>query len=72
MPHFKFQKLGADLVAGDVLATWDGSHTITGFAAHPGLEAYGKFHSARVAVSGDWAITIFDDEHYEVVNPKEV
>jgi len=52
----------SDLVVGDVLQLWGESRTITGFASHPGLDREGKHHKARVALSGDWGMTCFDDE----------
>ena len=52
-------KYGKDLVVGDVLIAWDGrSRTITHFSSHPGLGQ----HTARIAHSGDWAVTVFDSE----------
>lgn len=62
------RKLGRNLVVGDVLETWGSSHarTITHFEPHPGLFAYGAFHSARVACSGEWGMTVFDDDYMEV------
>mgnify|MGYP003451517858 FL=1 len=53
-------KKGRDITAGDVLVTWTEYKTITHFEDHPGL----REHTARVAYSGDWGITIFDDDLY--------
>lgn len=53
------QKKKSELVIGDVLQQWGGdTKTITHFEDHPGLDE----HTARVACSGDWGITIFDDD----------
>ena len=64
--HFQRRKTGAELVVGDVITgISDESRTITGFEEHPGVwHAHGKHYSARVAKSGDWGITIFDDDLY--------
>lgn len=58
--------LGADLKVGDVLDTWCGAKTITSFDEHPGLHAWGEFYTARIAVSGDWAMTVFDEDHISI------
>ena len=54
--------LGKNLALGDVLFTWSGPRTITHFESHPGLTREGVHYSARIACSGDWCITVFDDE----------
>ena len=59
-------KLGRDLKVHDVLLTWSGDKTITHFKPHPGLETQGKLHTARIACSGRWEMTVFDDEMHEV------
>lgn len=63
-------RAGADLIVGDVLADWMTSRTITGFEEHPGLKGplwegdETEHHAARVARSGGWGITIFDDDRF--------
>lgn len=56
------------MVVGDVIVTWDGTHTITGWEAHPGhVDDRGTRHPARIALSGDWYMTVFDDDRIEMV-----
>jgi len=67
MPAVSGRKLGRDLVVGDCLDTWCGAKTITHFEVHPGLtDGLGVFHSARIACSGEWGMTIFDDDWEDV------
>lgn len=63
------KKTGADLAVGDVLEFLGKYHTITHFETHPGLTMPSGIHfPARVACSGDWKITVFDDEEETVYN----
>lgn len=53
--------LGKNLVVGDVvICGGKEARTITGFESHPGL----RDKTARVLKSGDFGITVFDDEHF--------
>lgn len=64
--YTKETKLGKDLAVGDVYYTWGkGAITITGFREHPGLDQpNGKKLTARVLLSGDYAITTFDNDMF--------
>ena len=56
---------GSDLKVGDVvICGGNQSRTITGFDSHPGL---GK-STARILCSGDYRITLFDDESYRATD----
>ena len=57
MPQTFFPaKAGRQIEVGDVCYFSGRSYTITGFKPHPGL----REHTARIAESGDFSITIFD------------
>ena len=56
-------KTGIELQVGDVVK-WSECKTITGFESHPGLTKNGEHHPARVAKSGEYGITVFDDCHF--------
>ena len=57
-------KRGRDLELGDVVICGGESRTITGFDSHPGL----RESTARILCSGDYRITLFDDEFYRLTS----
>jgi hypothetical protein len=59
----EIRKLGAELRPGDVLKALGGTYTITHLRDHPGPSE----HRARVAYSGDWSMTVFDEDYYTVI-----
>jgi hypothetical protein len=58
------KKLGKELAAGDVVKFLGREKTITHFTDHPGLDGV----PARVALSGNWGITVFSDDFVEVID----
>jgi hypothetical protein len=61
------QVKGSELKAGDVLKTWSGLKTITHFTDHPGLRG----EAARIAWSGDWGMTVFDNETKTIIRVQQ-
>ncbi len=61
-------KLGKCLKVGDTVRDWMFQpRTITHFTKHPGLDSA----SARIAHSGDWRMTVFNDDFYEIFIKKQ-
>ena len=57
-------KRGKELVIGEVVSCGQQSRTITAFEPHDGLNGL----TARVLKSGDYGITIFDDDLFRSLN----
>ena len=57
-------KRGRELEVGDVMTYFGESHTITGFGEHPGLDG----STARVLNSGEFGITVFDDDLFRLTS----
>ena len=61
------QVRGKEIKRGDVVKCVGGTKTITHLTPHPGF----KGMPAKVAWSGDWCITLFDDDVLTVFATKE-
>lgn len=61
-------KEGKEVKVGDVLRVLSMDHTITHFEDHPGLTRDGTHYPARVACSGEWGCTLFDDDSWRLTS----
>jgi hypothetical protein len=61
---------GESVRVGDVIAFLGRLYPVERFDALPGLNVGGQHRPARIAVSGTWSMTVFDDDALAVLRPE--